>query len=147
MGRVLLAMLLLGCSEDEAPPETNEDPGPPESQCGEVFDGEDGYDVTIDGAVSIGGAPAEGVAVDLVEMNWERGRVFGSGLSDAGGLFTIDGINLTVVEDCWGTAIDYKIMASLDPLEAERDVNSQLFNAINDGSLATDISGIPIELE
>ena len=54
---------------------------------------------------------------------------------------------ITSVEDCWGTLLDYVLVAESGELYGEKQVNQQLFNAIDDGSMSADASMFPIVVE
>ena len=61
-------------------------------------------------------------------------------------IFAITITALTSLEDCWGL-LDYNVEADKGIFYGEREANTQLFNAINDGTLIADMSLVPIELE
>ena len=129
------------------------DSGPTETEptndgaCGEVST----HDVTVTARVTFEDTPMEGVTVELLDRGWTPGDILASGLTDEFGSITLDIVGLTAVEDCWGTMLDYYLTASVDDssgaLYGEKQMNSHLQSAINNGSLTVDVSSFPIELE
>jgi hypothetical protein len=119
-------------------------PGAPPGQCGDV-----GYfDVSVVGlVVGPDGTAAVGAAVSLEERNWDP-QTYASGTTDAYGAFTLVASQIVGVEDCWGVAVDYVVVATQGSASAERDVNQSLFNAVSPGGDGVaDISAFPLELE
>jgi hypothetical protein len=131
--------LLVGCGSAE---DTGTDDTTPTGACGAVTT----HDVNISGVVHDGGgAGADGAVVSLEERSWDPGTL-GTATAASDGTFTISA-TITGVEDCWGTALDYWLVASGDAGTAEDAVNQPLFNAVDDGSLTADVSGFPLVLE
>jgi hypothetical protein len=118
----------------------------------QVFTGECGavteHDLTMTGAVVLAsGGPADGADVWIEDRGWApQVEVLGQAVTDAQGNFTLPITGLTSVEDCWGTLLDYVVIAELGIQRGEREVNTPLYNAILDGTLAADISASPIEM-
>jgi hypothetical protein len=109
--------------------------------CGEVTN----HDVTVTGVVETAGGPAEGATVYVEERAWTGGMRMGTAQSAADGTFTIEVADLISVEDCWGTALDYYVVAEAGDLYGERGINSTLFNALSTGE--ADLSGAPLLIE
>lgn len=136
----LLGLMACGNDEDSSIPEGDDDD---DGACGAITE----HDVSVTGVVHLDGAPVEGVEVRLEERNWHPGlKVFGSGLTDADGLFSFDALGVVSVEGCWGTAVDYWVAAVDGDRSAEEDVNHGLYNAIFVGPAVLDISSFPLEL-
>lgn len=105
------------------------------------------YDVMVVARVEdAGGSPVEGVEVRIEERNLARD--FGAGTSDVAGNVSFTASQLESVPGCWGLLLDYWIVASCDGTDcAEDDMNTELFNAIDDGSLVADVSSFPLVVE
>ena len=121
--------------------EVSTDPGPG-GACGAVTE----WNVFVRGMVTEGGVPVEGAEARLEERLWTIGDTFGVGVTDASGVFEFQAQDVISVEGCWGTALDYVIVAIRGDREGERDMNSSLFGAINDGDLEADITAFPVEI-
>ena len=110
---------------------------------------EERFDVTVIAKVVGGGAPLEGIEVVLEERNWEPGEK-GMGVTGSDGIAAIEATDLVSIPNCWGTRLNYQLVAS-DPAgvwgDGEKGVNSYLFNSIEDGSGVAEIVDFPIELE
>lgn len=155
----MLTALLLACSGDKGSPtaETGDstplpqttptgetaDTGEPQGACGDPVL----YDLTLIGMV-LGpeGLPSQGAHVQLEDRAWVPGDILGEGFTDDAGSFSITITGLTSLEDCWGL-LDYNVEADKGIFYGEREANTHLFNAINDGTLIADMSIVPIELE
>jgi len=123
---------------------TTEDSEPPDGQCGDVSH----WDLHIEGAVvDWQERPFEGIDVELQDRGWNPGTVMGTATTDADGMYAFDVSQLTSVEDCWGTLLDYVLVGTDGDLVAEEGVNPQLYNAIVDGSLEVDLYTVPLVLE
>jgi hypothetical protein len=138
--RVALVGLVAGCGA--AADDTFVEPTDP-GACGEVTT----HDVSVLGAVTSGGAPAVGAAVRLEDRGWNVGDVLGEATTGADGTFTLAAASVTSVEDCWGTILDYALVGELGGEAGEMNVNTALFNAIEDGSLEADTRSFPVALE
>jgi hypothetical protein len=129
------------------PPETTEtttDPEPPEGQCGDVSN----WDLFVEGAViDFRDQPYAGVEIILEDRGWIPGTILGTATTDDEGVYTFDVSQLTSVEDCWGTLLDYVIVGTEGDLVAEEGVNAQLYSAIVDGTLEVDLYSFPLVLE
>lgn len=119
--------------------------GPPTGICGDVTY----FDLNVFGVAEYAdGSPARGVDIDLEDRGWMPGTLMGSTTTDNEGFFQFQIIDLASVEDCWGTVLDYVLVAEDDEgLFGERPANSVLYNAILDGSLSADFTGAPLVLE
>ncbi len=133
---------LAGCSsgEDTAVKESAEDTQ--DGACGDVST----YDVVIRAQVERGGRAAAGVRVYLDDRAWELAEL-GEGTTGADGTVTFTAAGVTSVDGCWGTLLDYWIVAEdTDGATVEDDMNTELFNAIDDGSLEADVTTRPLSL-
>lgn len=141
----VLIFVAAGCTGDKP-----EDSGasatvstPPPSACGEVTEG---YEVRLQGAVSLQGEPVAGAEVTIREKLWNAGRIHGTATTDADGLFEVQVTEIVSVEECWGTALDYTADVTWETWARSRDLNSTLYAAII-GSGEADIRSSPIELD
>jgi hypothetical protein len=137
-----LVVLLLACgapAEDTAAVEDIDD-----GACGEVHT----HDLDVRAAFEdVSGAPIEAARVSLEERNWAPGRL-GEGLTDADGTVSFAATDVTDVEGCWGSALDYWLVADADGFATlEETMNSNLYNAIADGSLVADLRATPLIME
>ena len=130
-----LALALTACSGEEPGPSTT-DTTEPQGACGDVSS----IDVSITGTVEDGdGTFLSGVSVWLEERNWNPGTIHGEATSDGAGSFTFQALGLPVVEDCWGTAVQFYLVGETDTLSGEKPMNSPIFNAYDDGSYSVDL--------
>ncbi len=144
MSRWWITMVLVGCAPAE---EDTEDTGSDDNgvQCGDPVT----YDIEVTAKVVDGdGAPVPEIDVFLDDRGWEY-DFLGSGPTDSRGRVTFTAYGVTALDGCWGTVLNYWLVA-IDPTNqdrtAEDDMNTELYNAIDDGSLATDVSDFPLEL-
>lgn len=93
-----------------------------------------------------GGIGIEGVTVILEDRGWNPGTTLGTVTTDEEGMFFLENLTITDVENCWGSMLDYVLVASLDAQTAEKEINTQLYNAIIDSSLEADVSAFPLVL-
>ncbi len=115
-----------------------------DGQCGEVSE----HTVQVVGVVHDGsGDGAADAAVRLEDRGWNPGTTLGAGTTNAGGEFELDGLAITSVEDCWGTLLDYVIVAERGGQRVERGINSQLRASIFDATLDVDLTSLPLVLE
>jgi hypothetical protein len=85
------------------------------------------------------GSPLAGVRARLEERNWAPG-VLGEGVSGEDGAVAFTASDVTDVEGCWGTALDYWLVLEADGyVPLEETMNANLYNAIADGSLVADL--------
>ena len=92
------------------------------------------------------GAPLEGVSVLLEDRGWNPGTTLGASTTDEEGRFLLENLTITDVENCWGSMLDYVLVASQGAQTAEKEINTQLYNAIIDASMEADVSSFPIVL-
>lgn len=145
MSRWLLCLLTVACAEpgdDDDDDDGDNDGG---VECGDPV----AYDVEITAKVlDEAGRPAPGIDVLLDDRGWEY-AFLGDGQTDARGMVTFTARGVTALDGCWGTVLNYWLVA-IDPTDhdrtAEDDMNTELYNAIDDGSLVTDVSDFPLEL-
>ena len=137
---LLAVLLLVACGVDSSETgETETDDG----ACGEVST----WDVSLSGTVESASGPVAGALVTLEDRGWEPGTTLGSAETEADGGFVIEAVGVTSVEDCWGTLLNYVVVAEDGDLRGERGINSPLYDAIASGSLEADISGAPLLVE
>jgi hypothetical protein len=105
------------------------------------------WNVTVIGAVEDAAGAVSGASVRLEDRGWTIGDVLGDATTDADGRFTLEATGVTSVEGCWGTVLDYRLVAEEGGRSGEDKVNSALFDAIDSGSLEADVSEFPIQLE
>lgn len=157
--RLLPCLALLACAPaddpsgttpiDTAPVATDTattptDTAPPRGACGEITV----WDLWLKGKVlDRTGRPALGASVRLEDRGWAPVTVLGTTTTDAQGLFELPITGLTSVEDCWATLLDYVAVAERGTEVGEADVNTELFNAIQSGTLVADRTLFPIEME
>ncbi len=103
-------------------------------------------DFTIRAAVTDAGeSPLQGMTLALSDDTTHDD--FGSGVTDADGVVEFVATAVLVIDDCWGTAVDYQLHGS-DPLggygDAVDDMNTELHNALNDGSMVADVTDFPL---
>lgn len=128
--------------EDDESDDTGADLG---TDCGEPTT----YNVSFDAkVVDDGGRGIDGIQVYLDDRGY-TGTVLGEGTTGGDGEVKLMAVGVTSLPDCWGTLLDYWLVAS-DPADesrtAEDDMNTQLFNAIDDGSLSVDARDFPLTL-
>ena len=123
-----------------------EDPIPEEEKgaCGDRTT----HDVTVLGrVVDVDGQGIESATVDLEDRGWNDGEVLGTATTAADGSFTMSATDVTSIEGCWGTMLDYVLVAEQDGRSGEKGINSQLRSAISDESFEADVSSFPVTLE
>ena len=135
-----IIVFLMGCGTDsEAPEDTSGD-----GACGAVSE----HTMVVTGRVQGTDGEFLGAAdIRLEDRGWEPGTVLGETTTDGDGSFELPDLEITGVEGCWGILLDYVLVAELEGLTGEKEINHQLFNAIEDGSLAVDVSAFPIMIE
>ena len=131
---------------DTAPTTTEpEDTEPPQGACGDTLY----HTVEVLGLVeNSDGSPAVGASVQLEERTFEpQVQVWGEGtVTDANGAFSFTAVDIVEVEDCWGTIVDYAIVAQLGDSSAEDRINSTVRNAVAFGD-PVDLSFFPLVLD
>jgi hypothetical protein len=129
----------------ESAPTTDTEPS---GACGEPVN----YDMTVVGLVETPtGLPADATTLELEDRGWIPGRILGTATTDGYGAFSLEATDVTSLDDCWGTLLDYVVVARRagpgGPQSAELGLNTPLFNAIQDGTLVADLGKLPITLE
>jgi len=143
MRAVWLPALLAWACTGRAP-DTAEETDGQDGACGEVST----WDVEVRGmVVDTEEVAVHGAAVQLEDRGWEAGTVLGTATTDDDGLFTLGATGVTSVEGCWGTVLDYVLVATEGGRTGSKDVNSHLFHAIDGGTLVADISTFPLVIE
>lgn len=135
-----LLLALAACSG--ADPEDSDTDGS-NGQCGDVTT----WDVTIAGAVEDASGAVDGATVTLEDRGWNAGETLGTATTASDGTFELAATGVTSVEGCWGTVLDYVVVATEGGRIGEDEVNSALHDAIDSGSLHADISEFPIVIE
>lgn len=142
---VLFAFLTAcgGEPQDTSP----EVPDPTGGQCGAVTE----HDILIRARVvdQVTGAAVAGAELRLVEDTWHNPeKVWGSGITGADGVGEFTANRVVAVEDCWGVALNYNLLAQLGERIGEDALgfNSSINQAITDGSNTADVTSFPIEL-
>lgn len=135
---MLLLTWMLACTAGEDGEQKESEPtvegcGDPES-----------YDIGIRAKVTRGGQPAAGVRVYLEERLWEPG-ILGEGSTDRDGTVSFDATSVTGIPNCWATAVDYWLVAEDSGDVVEDDMNSELYDAVDDGSMVADVTNRPLE--
>lgn len=110
--------------------------------CGDVNE----WAMTLEGrVVDMAGTGVPFADVRVEERVWHpTTTVMGAGVTNAEGFFFLNLPEIVDVEDCWGTILDYSVVAEQGPRSTERGINTPLFNAIQDGSLAADIADLTL---
>lgn len=132
-----------GCGDaaGESDPTTTTDPG---GQCGAVTD----HNITIRAkVVDGGGAPVAGAELRIEEDYWHNPpKTWGSAVTGADGIGEFSATGIVAVEDCWGVALNYVLLAQLGDRVGEDDYNSSLYDAINSETYQTDTTSFPVVL-
>ena len=137
-----LGLALVGCNGGDDEPNETDDTN--DGACGEVTT----WDVAVAGVVhDAAGDGVEGASVRLEDRGWNVGTTLGTATTGTDGSFSFDAIGVTSVEDCWGTVLDYVLVAEEGDRVGERELNSALFNAIDGGGLEVDITAAPVVIE
>ncbi len=120
-------------------------PLPPTSgACGPVHS----VDLEIRGRVEdASGIPAPGVEVWLEERAWDPGTVHGQGMTDADGRFAFPAAGMPIVEQCWGFAALFHIVAQDLERYGEIDANYPIVSAWLAGESVADFEVRPVVLE
>lgn len=144
MSRLVVLLLLTACAPEVETGEAPEDTGHAGTECGdpEVFD------IEIVAKVEANGKAAPGIEVALDDRG-QTGEILGTGTTGPNGTTTFSAVGVTSLDGCWGIVLDYWLVAT-DPDDASRtvedDMNTELYNAIEDGSMQADVSDRPLEL-
>lgn len=132
---------IIGCAKSSDDTSEDDDTN---GACGAVSE----HDVDVLGVVhDLEAEPVEGVNVQLEDRGWSPGTILGTAVTSVSGQFEISGATITDVEDCWGTLLDYVLVASDGSRTGEKAINTQLFNTIADGESVANVEAIPIVLE
>ncbi|MBT3219647.1 MAG: hypothetical protein HN348_11195 [Proteobacteria bacterium] len=140
---VLCALLLgwtacTGKKDTDVPVDTDDDsPG----ACGDVST----WDIWIRARVVQNNASVSGADLWLVDRGWEPGTILGQGVTGNNGRVEFEAKDVTSVEDCWGTLLDYYLVAEKGDATGEKGVNTYLHSAIDSGQQA-DITAFPVEI-
>lgn len=140
---VVLASFVACGTETE---DTDTAPGPTDevqSACGEqTF-----HSVSLTGAVvDVDDVPVAGAEVTLVENIYAPGTTYGTAVTDEDGVFVLSAEALLSIEECWGTLLDYTVVAETsDGRIGEKFVNVYLYAALTEGSY--DITNLPVTVE
>lgn len=106
------------------------------------------HDLVVLGRVILSsGAAAGGATVELVDEGWEPGTVVGVTTAQSTGAFSLDAIAVTSVEGCWGSLLDYRLVAERDGATGTLGVNQALYAAITDETFQADVSASPITVQ
>ncbi len=140
----MIVVFLMACGAEDSGAPAGDDTGHDGVDCGEAST----HDVAITALVTAAAGSVEGVEVTLDDRGWTN-AILGSGTTDGRGRVTFTAVGVTSLPNCWGTVLNYWIVAA-DPDDAARtaedDMNTELYNAIDGGSFATDVSDRPLEL-
>lgn len=145
MSRIWWLSVLLACSGNNI--DDNKDSGGDDGKhgaCGAQHD----EDFTIRAAaVDAGGTPLADMTITLSDDTTHDD--FGGGTTNSKGIAEFSAAGVLVIDDCWGTAVDYHIHGS-DPTgghaDAVDDMNTELHNALNDGTMVADVTDFPLEM-
>ena len=130
--------LVAGCGS----PEPVDDTGSLGGACGAVTS----WDLAVIATVEEGGVPVSDALVTLEDRGWEPITILGEAVSAVDGSFHLEAEGVTAVEGCWGSLLDYVVVAEHGDRRGERRVNQALYRAIEDGTLEADL-GVPITLQ
>jgi hypothetical protein len=119
-----------------------DDTEPVDGACGEVTEHRLNLLAKV---VDGGGLPVAGATVRLEERLWDP-RTVGSATTDGTGEASLSNLAITGVEDCWGTALDYVLVAEMGAQSDEENVNSRLFGAVSVGDATVDRRDRPLVL-
>ncbi|MEQ1564232.1 MAG: carboxypeptidase-like regulatory domain-containing protein [Myxococcota bacterium] len=86
------------------------------------------------------------VDVQLEEWNWDPGTIHGAGRTDATGAFSFTATNLPVLEDCWGTAVQFWLVGEKGYLRGEQPMNPYLIEAYESGAGSVNTGDVPMIL-
>ena len=138
-----IALSFFACAPAESQ-ETGDTGGDLGTECGETTT----YDISIAGrVVDSKGKGLSGMTLYLDDRGQTHSSL-GQATTAADGTATFTAKDVTAIENCW-MVLDYWLVAE-DPSDVTRtdedDMNTQLFNAIDDGSLSVDSTEFPLEL-
>ncbi len=142
MSRVFLVLCLAGCAPADETVDEAEDSDPAGVQCGEPVT----YDIEIRARVEDAAGAVADVEVALDDRGWTN-AILGVGTTGANGEVTFAALGVTALDGCWGTVLNYQLVAQhSDGREVEDDMNTELHAAIDDGSLVADVRDFPLTL-
>ncbi len=143
MSCVFLVLCLWACVPVDETVDEGGDSDPAGVECGDPIP----YDVEIRARVEDAGGPAAGILVYLDDRGWTY-TILGSGTTDAAGEVSFVAQNVTALDGCWGTVLNYQLVAEDegDGREVEDDMNTELHAAIDDGSLIADVRDFALTL-
>ena len=143
MKRCMIYLAILACAAcgSSDPTDTGDTDG--QGACGEVSTEVMSVRGLVEDEQGLG---FEGVTVRLEDRGWNPGATLGTAITDGQGQFVLEEVTITDVENCWGSMLDYVLVATHEESTAEKEINTQLYNAILDASLEADVSAIPLVL-
>lgn len=137
-------LFFVACTAGSDEEDSGSSPDDVGTECGDPTT----YDIEISARVVDGkGTGLGGMRVYLDDRGYTYAEL-GEGSTRATGDVTFTATGVTWIDDCPGL-LDYWIVVvdpSDDARTAEDDMNTQLYNSIQDGSLAVDVSEFPLEL-
>jgi hypothetical protein len=145
MRSALPLLALCACGEEPADEEQEDTGDPPGIHCGDATT----WDVTVRARVEdAAGQGVEGVTVGLDDRGYTYG-LLGSGETVATGDVQFVATGVTDLPGCWGIVLDYWLVAYDDAgkVAAEDDMNTELYDAIADGTVLADVSAFPLVVE
>jgi len=141
MKAAFLFLFLLACGSSGSG-----DSGERVGACGDPSE----VDLTLKVAVQDSdGNALQDMDVVLEDRGWTS-TTLGGGITNAAGEVEFEALGVTDVPGCWGTLLDYVVVAS-DSLGAwsagEKSANSYLHTAIEDNSMEADLRAFPVVLQ
>lgn len=139
----LLVLLLAACEEGEVRPEDTDGTGP--ITCEDAIED---VSLTFDGVVRrANGDVAVGATVTLQDVVARPVLDFGTATTDNAGRYTLVATGITWWPDCSALFTDYELIATLDNAEGTRDVNFQIFTALENDAQRVDLMERPVTLD
>lgn len=144
MSRLVVLLFVTACTPEADTGEAPDDTGHAGTECGDP----ELFDIEIVAKVLANGKAAPGIEVALDDRG-QTGEILGTGTTGPNGTATFTALGVTSLEGCWGIVLDYWLVAT-DPADTSRtvedDMNTELYNAIDDGTLQADVTDFPLEL-
>lgn len=139
----LLVLMLAGCEEGEVRPEDTDGTGP--ITCADALED---IALTFDGVVRRpNGDVVVGATVTLQDVAARPVLDFGTATTDNEGRYTLVATGITWWPDCSALFTDYELLATLDNAVGNRDVNFQIFTALEDDTQRVDLMERPVTLD